>query len=213
MAPAASWRRKRAGHKSQSSAVATGLLKAARSLWCHLLDRHKDTVFLAIMFGVIVEGYPPATNFNQVEEARFLLADPVPHGSSLKRLTFFLTAVPAPIPDGLVASVYVSMFPHEQWRCLGYVSNSEPSKILNVDWPESDVQDQPPEVCPLLPVCLSTYAHQTCVGALACVGALPDRCYNRGSTCRCPRRRCPSGAARGVWEEDRAGPHDLHGIV
>jgi hypothetical protein len=169
VAPAASWRRKRAGHKSQSSAVATGLLKAARSLWCHLLDRHKDTVFLAIMFGVIVEGYPPATNFNQVEEARFLLADPVPHGSSLKRLTFFLTAVPAPIPDGLVASVYVSMFPHEQWRCLGYVSNSEPSKILNVDWPESDVQDQPPEVCPLLPVCLSdTRTPNLCGRACVC---------------------------------------------
>jgi|EP01043_Picozoa_sp_COSAG02_P041789 hypothetical protein len=97
------------------------------------------------MFGVVIEGYPPATNFNQVEEARFMLADPLPHGSSLKRLTFFLTALPAPIPDGLVASVYVSMYPHEHWRCLGHVSNSEPSKILNVDWPEADVRDQPPE--------------------------------------------------------------------
>ncbi len=39
------------------------------------------------MFGVVIEGYPPSTNFNQVEEARFMLAEPIPHGSSLKRLT------------------------------------------------------------------------------------------------------------------------------
>ena len=97
------------------------------------------------MFGAVIEGYPPATAFNQVEEARFLLAEPIPNGSSLKRLTFFLTAVPAPILEGLVASVYVSMYPYEHWRCLGSVSNAEPSKILNVDWPESDVRDQPPE--------------------------------------------------------------------
>ena len=50
--------------------------------------------------------------------------------------------VPSPIPEGLVASVYVSMYPYATWRCLGAVSNAEPSKILNVQWPESDVQDQ-----------------------------------------------------------------------
>ena len=96
-------------------------------------------------FGVVVEGYPPSTSFAQVEEARFVLTDAVPHGQRIRRLTFFLTQVPAPIPEGMVASVYVSMYPHAEWRFLGSVSNAEPSKVLNVHWPEKDVADLPAE--------------------------------------------------------------------
>jgi hypothetical protein len=97
------------------------------------------------MFGALVEGLPVTTNFEQVEEARFVLTDVIPNGSSLKRIGFFLTSVPAPIPDGLVASMYVSMYPYAEWKYVGSISNAEPSKLLNIQWRESDTQDLPPE--------------------------------------------------------------------
>jgi hypothetical protein len=38
---------------------------------------------------------------------------------------FFLTGVPAPIPPGLVAALYASVYPHTSWRFLGCVSNEQ----------------------------------------------------------------------------------------
>eukprot|EP01047_Picozoa_sp_COSAG01_P036297 COSAG01_NODE_2830_length_6998_cov_17.705754_10_plen_183_part_00 len=38
---------------------------------------------------------------------------------------FFLTGVPAPIPPGLVAALYASVYPHTTWRFLGCVSNEQ----------------------------------------------------------------------------------------
>eukprot|EP01050_Picozoa_sp_SAG11_P018524 SAG11_NODE_2813_length_2945_cov_1.421644_2_plen_175_part_00 len=97
------------------------------------------------MFGVMIEGLPVSTSFAQVEETRFMLTQPVPNGSSLKRLGFFLANVPAPIPDGMVASLYASMYPYAEWRYVGSISNTEPSKVLNIVWKDADTQDQPPE--------------------------------------------------------------------
>lgn len=89
-----------------------------------------------------------------------------------------MTSVPAPIPSGLVAALYASVYPHTTWRFLGCISNeqarlhisssavllavlrsrlaetvqpaliqlsvatAQPSQILNIVFPESDVQDQ-----------------------------------------------------------------------
>jgi len=109
-------------------------------------------------FGVVIEGYAATTAFVQVEQSRFLLPTPVPSGSSHKRLTFFLTQLPVAIPDGYVASLYASMYPHTTWRFLGYISNAEPSKILNIVWPSSDTADQPPEAPMQLGVTIESLA-------------------------------------------------------
>jgi len=93
----------------------------------------------------MVEGLPVSTNFEQVEQNRYVLTDPVPNGSSLRRVGFFLSTVPAPIPDDGVAALYASMFPFEEWRFVGSLSNAEPSKIFNVAWRDCDIADQPPE--------------------------------------------------------------------
>ena len=45
--------------------------------------------------------------------------------------SFFLTSVPAPIPPGLVAALYASVYPHTTWRFLGCVSNEQ----VRARWP------------------------------------------------------------------------------
>ena len=87
--------------------------------------------------------------------------------------------VPSPIPEGLVASVYVSMYPYATWRCLGAVSNAEPSKILNVQWPEADVQDQacpPPPLTAFSPTARSLLAHALLQTPFALTGPTASAC-------------------------------------
>ena len=134
--------------------------------------------------------------------------------------------VPSPIPEGLVASVYVSMYPYATWRCLGAVSNAEPSKILNVQWPESDVQDQASLLTPHSPLADHTRSWRTLSANALCSdgphpirvsaaagSSVPDRRDDRGGGsggCGWGGAGCAAG---GVREEDRHGPHDLHGVI
>ncbi|KAG5679504.1 hypothetical protein PVAND_009067 [Polypedilum vanderplanki] len=87
---------------------------------------------MASCFGLIISGRLVQTDFQQIEETKFLtnIAD----ADNINYIVTFLTGS-IPLPLGTCAGVYWS-WPDSQnpsrWQFLGYISNSKPSAIFKI---------------------------------------------------------------------------------
>lgn len=84
------------------------------------------------LFGVIVTGRLVQTDFQAVDQNKFILNIPDP--DSINHIVVFMTGT-QPFPDGLGGSVYFS-WPSPNavgsWQYLGFISNAKPSAIFKV---------------------------------------------------------------------------------
>ncbi|VVC30870.1 Domain of unknown function DUF775 [Cinara cedri] len=84
------------------------------------------------MFGLLVSGRLVRTDFELLEETKFLIT--INSAESVNYICVFLTGL-VPFPEGTAGSVYFS-WPDEQarpnWQLLGVLSNTKPSAIFKL---------------------------------------------------------------------------------
>lgn len=84
------------------------------------------------MFGVIVSGRLVQTNFQNIDNTKFVTI--IPDADSINHIVVFLTGA-QPFPDVLGGSVYFS-WPDPNaapsWQLLGFITNLKPSAIFKI---------------------------------------------------------------------------------
>lgn len=94
----------------------------------------------ARMFGVIVAGRLVQTDFEPVDDSRFLIN--IPDADNINHIVVFLTGA-QPFPDGMGGSIYFS-WPESAtpacWQLLGFISNSKPSAIFKISKPRAETE-------------------------------------------------------------------------
>ncbi|KAF0766574.1 protein OPI10 [Aphis craccivora] len=84
------------------------------------------------MFGLLVSGRLVRTDFERLEETKFLIT--INSAESVNYICVFLTGL-VPFPEGTAGSVYFS-WPDENarpnWQLLGVLSNNKPSAIFKL---------------------------------------------------------------------------------
>ncbi|CAL8460555.1 g84 [Coccomyxa elongata] len=94
---------------------------------------------MSTLFGIFFVGasFPIAdTSFTRVDPTHWVLdigAAVTPDHTSLKEVALFLTQ-PQILPPDSAMGLYIAVGNGWQWR--GYVSNSHPSEVLPLQWPE-----------------------------------------------------------------------------
>lgn len=97
------------------------------------------------MFGLLVSGRLVRTDFERLEETKFLIT--INSAESVNYICVFLTGL-VPFPEGTAGSVYFS-WPDENarpnWQLLGVLSNNKPSAIFKLSNLKQhfDVTNQP----------------------------------------------------------------------
>ncbi|CAN8004187.1 unnamed protein product [Ixodes hexagonus] len=94
------------------------------------------------LFGAIVTGRLVQTDFQVIDQTKFLVNIPDP--SSINHIVVFLTGA-QPFPEGLGGSVYFSWPSPDavgNWQYLGFISNEKPSAIFKVSKHKEDAQPQ-----------------------------------------------------------------------
>uniref|UniRef100_V5I365 Uncharacterized protein n=1 Tax=Ixodes ricinus TaxID=34613 RepID=V5I365_IXORI len=84
------------------------------------------------LFGAIVTGRLVQTDFQTIDQTKFLMNIPDP--ASINHIVVFLTGA-QPFPEGLGGSVYFSWPSPDavgNWQYLGFISNEKPSAIFKV---------------------------------------------------------------------------------
>jgi len=87
---------------------------------------------IASMFGLLVSGRLVRTDFERLEETKFMIN--INSAESVNYICVFLTGL-IPFPEGTVGSIYFS-WPDEHarpnWQLLGILSNNKPSAIFKL---------------------------------------------------------------------------------
>uniref|UniRef100_A0A131XXZ5 Uncharacterized protein n=1 Tax=Ixodes ricinus TaxID=34613 RepID=A0A131XXZ5_IXORI len=94
------------------------------------------------LFGAIVTGRLVQTDFQTVDQTKFLMNIPDP--ASINHIVVFLTGA-QPFPEGLGGSVYFSWPSPDavgNWQYLGFISNEKPSAIFKVSKHKEDAQPE-----------------------------------------------------------------------
>lgn len=94
------------------------------------------------LFGAIVTGRLVQTDFQAVDQTKFLVNIPDP--ASINHIVVFLTGA-QPFPEGLGGSVYFSWPSPDavgNWQYLGFISNEKPSAIFKVSKHKEDAQPE-----------------------------------------------------------------------
>ncbi|XP_077548920.1 protein OPI10 homolog [Haemaphysalis longicornis] len=84
------------------------------------------------IFGAIVTGRMVQTDFQNVDQTKFLINIPDP--DSINHIVVFLTGA-QPFPDGFGGSVYFCWPSPDavgNWQLLGFISNTKPSAIFRI---------------------------------------------------------------------------------
>jgi len=81
------------------------------------------------MFGIIIPGQPPISNFTQISETQWTLDLPSP--SQINNITFYLQS---PLPEGYAAALSYSKPPFQAIEFLGAIANERASDIFHTAW-------------------------------------------------------------------------------
>lgn len=81
------------------------------------------------MFGCLVSGRLVQTNAQQVDANRFVFA--IEKANQIQHIAVFLLGTVA-LPDGFGASIFFGWPPYQDWKYLGYLTNTKPSAIFRL---------------------------------------------------------------------------------
>mmetsp|Transcript_1993 Transcript_1993/g.4391 ORF Transcript_1993/g.4391 Transcript_1993/m.4391 type:complete len:195 (-) Transcript_1993:629-1213(-) len=83
------------------------------------------------MFGLVIPGRPVVTEFAQIDATKVLAV--VPNAHTIFEACLFLLPGTA-LPAGLMATLYASTPPHNDWIKIGSISSDTPSLMALVKW-------------------------------------------------------------------------------
>lgn len=81
------------------------------------------------MFGCLVSGRLVQTNAQQVDANRFVFA--IEKANQIQHIAVFLLGTVA-LPEGFGASIFFGWPPYQDWKYLGYLTNTKPSAIFRL---------------------------------------------------------------------------------